>query len=103
MTLTVFEKRLQRANPRLRIKRYGTSMAGIFLGNEYVLRVPQGEIHPYNVTERRVDKAADVATPLNPDGVYVWSKLVKRGRNEVAKMLHSRQIISYDDVARISK
>lgn len=102
MTLQQFEKRLQAVNPRLRIKQYGTSMAGVYLDNEYVLRLPVGEQNPYNTTLSVVDKASQYVTKLNPEGLYVWQKMVARGRNEVALMLHIKHLIKFDDMAKLS-
>lgn len=103
MTLKMFEERLQAVNPRLRIKRYGTSMAGIHLGNQYLLRVPQGEITPYNVTVAKVGKADQHVSDLNPKGYYQYQKLLRRGRWQVSVMLANMGVISNADAAKLRK
>lgn len=101
MTLSDFEKRLQACNPKLHIKCYGSSMAGIHAGNQYVCRVPQGEITPYTVIREEIGHADQHKSDLNPTGQYVFKRIIKRGRNDVAEILHRTKLISDSDKAKI--
>lgn len=102
MILSEFEKRLQTANPALRIKRYGTGKAGIHHGNQYICRVPQGEITAYTVTQPVIATASQFVTPTNPYGKYKYDLILRRGRHGAAKLLAGRGLIKYADIARIA-
>ena len=103
MILSDFEKRLKAANPRLHIKRYGTSLAGIHNGSEYVCRIPQGEILEHNVFQVEVGYSDQYVSDFNPGGEYRWKKLTRRGRREAAQILYTQRLISLPDVSRIAK
>lgn len=102
MTLNEYERILQTANPALRIKRYGSSLAGVHVGNRFVCRVPQGDITAYTVTKPEIGYSADRITPKNPRGAYVFQLILRRGRNGVAKILLGKRLIKHSDLARLS-
>lgn len=102
MTLSEFERRLQSVNPRLHIKKYGTSMAGVHLGNKYLFRVPQGEIHYYNETVERIGYNSEMITPENPSGKYGYQFLLKRGRYDLARLLAANGHITWAAVAKVA-
>jgi hypothetical protein len=102
MKISEYERILQSANPRLRIKRYGTGKAGVHLGNEYVCRVPQGEITAYTVTRPEIGHASQFVSQGNPTGRYIFPRILRRGRNGVAKILLHKRLIKHSDLARLS-
>jgi hypothetical protein len=102
MTLTQFELRLKQLNPRLHIKRYGTSMAAVHCGNEHICRVPQGEITYHNATEERWGNGDQFRTVWNPTGKYAYQFLLRRGRYDTARMLVQGGYIKRSDVARLA-
>jgi hypothetical protein len=101
MVLSEFERRLKTANPRLHIKRYGTSMAGVHFGNRYVCRVPQGDIFEHNVFQTEIGHNTQYESSFNPTGEYRWRRLTRRGRRETAQILYTQRLIKYDDIAKI--
>lgn len=103
MILSQYEAILQTANPALRIKRYGTGKAGVHFGNQFICRVPQGEITAYTVTKPEVGHANQFVTPQNPRGSYLYQRIMRRGRNGVAKMLMQKKLIKHSDLARLSQ
>lgn len=103
MTLREFERRLQRCNPRLHIKRYGTSKVGIHNSGRYVCRIMPGDITPYNQFQIQKGRHSSAVTPLNPGGLYKWKLLVGRGRMEAARVLYTSRHIKLRDVAYLSK
>ena len=102
MTLNEYEKRLKAANPRLHIKRYGTSMAGIHNGNKFVCRIPQGEILEHNVFEVREGQSDQYKTQFNPLGWYKYKYMTRRGRSETARILYTQGLISYPYLPTLS-
>lgn len=102
MILSEFEKRLKSANPKLRIKRYGTSLAGIHCGNEFVCRIPQGEILEHNVFKVEEGFSDQYKNNFNPMGRYKWRRLTRRGRREAAQILYTQRLISLNDISRIA-
>lgn len=102
MLLSEYEARLQSVNPRLRIKRYGTSMAGVHLDNRYICRVPQGEIVANNCFEIRVGQADQYITDFNLTGEYRFKYMTRRGRAETARVLYTARCIKFDDIAKLS-
>jgi hypothetical protein len=87
VTLTHVEKVLKEINPGFHIKRYGTSMAAVHLGNNHLFRMPQGEVTLYNVTQERLGHADQHKSPTNPDGAYKYTFKVRRGLGELAHLL----------------
>lgn len=102
MTLTQFERRLQAANPKLRIKTYGSSKAGVHCGNQFICRIPQGEITAYSVVKETLGTSSSAVTPENPYGLYKFDLIERRGRHAVAKVLLGKRYIKHADIARIS-
>lgn len=102
MTLNEYERRLQIANPKLSIRRYGGSKGGVFIGSKYVCRVDQGEIWAHNVIRHEIAHNAEMITPSNPRGKFGWERLMRRGRLGVARMLYTKKLVSYSDLARLS-
>lgn len=102
MTLNDYEKRLKAANPKLRIKRYGTSLAGIHEGNKFICRIPQGEILEHNVYEVREGESDQYKTELNPLGWYKYNHMTRRGRSETARILYTQHVISYPAISLLS-
>lgn len=102
MTLNEYEAKLKSVNPRLRIKRYGTSMAGIHEGNKFVCRVPQGEILEHNTYEVRDGEADQYKTQFNPMGYYKYNFMTRRGRAEIARILYTQHLISFSDLTKLS-
>lgn len=102
MTLNEFEYRLKQANPNLRIKRYGSAKAGVFYGNTYICRVPQGEITAYSVVRETIGYADHYKMPDNPLGAYKFDLIERRGRHAVARMLQARRHIKHADIAKIA-
>lgn len=95
MTLTKFEQNLQTVNPKFRIKRYGNGIAGVFKGNQYLFRVPQGEIVINTVYEMR---------ERSENGKLVQELMpVARGRYNLASLLHQRQHVTYSERNKIAR
>lgn len=103
MTLSQFEIRLKEANPRLHIKRYGSSKAGVHLGNQFICRVPQGEITAYNVVKEEIGHSTSAVTEDNPYGEYKFDLIIRRGRWAVARILQGKRIIKQSDIANLAK
>lgn len=108
MTIREYEKRLQQANPDLYIKTYGTGKAGIHIRGRltrqrYIMRVPSGQITPYNHFQNRWGQASQFVTDLNPKGYYKLRQFVQRGRIECARVLYTQRLIKYADIMRLSK
>ena len=103
MTLNEFQARLQAVNPRLRIKRYGNAKAGVHLGNQYICRVPQGEITAYSVIQPSIGYATDKITASNPRGAYRYDLIQRRGRHAVARLLQGKGLIAHADIAPLSR
>jgi len=107
MILSDYEKRLQAVNPRLNIKKYGSSMAGVHYDKKYLCRVPQGDIFEHNVYEMKWGHADQYKTQFNPSGAYKFKLLTRRGRREAAQVIYTEgikmgtRIISYNDIAKI--
>lgn len=102
MILSEYEKLVQSVNPRLRIKRYGSSLAAVHLGYRHICRVPQGEILQNNVYEVRAGFADQYKSDFNPTGEYRFRQLTRRGRSEVARILYTNGLISFTDIPRLS-
>ena len=101
MILSNLELKLKQANPKLHIKRYGSSMAAVHYGSRHVCRVPVGEITMYNVTREEVGYSDQFVTQLNLNGEYRWNRLLRRGRGEMAHMLQIAGLINAHDAAKI--
>lgn len=102
MTLREFEQRLQQCNPRLHIKTYGESKAGIHLGTRYICRVGPGEIMPHNQFYMEIGQNDAYISDFNPKGYYKFRRLVERGRAETARILYTQRLISFADVSKLS-
>lgn len=102
MLLSEYEKRLKEVNPKLHIKRYGTSLAAIHLGSRHICRVPQGEIVAHNVFEVRVGHADQYVSDLNPRGEYRFKYMTRRGRTETARILCTQRCIGFNDISKLS-
>lgn len=103
MTIREFERRLKLCNPKLHIKTYGASKAGVHNGNKYVCRVGPGEIMPYNQFVIEYGQADQFVTDLNPKGYYKFKRLIERGRAETARVLYTQRLISLSDISKLSK
>ncbi len=108
MILSDFERRLKACNSKLHIKRYGSSLAGVHYGNDFICRIPQGEILEHNCFEIRKGNADQYISDFNPTGEYRYKYLTRRGRREAAQIIFTEgtrrghRIISYSDIARIA-
>lgn len=102
MSLSEYEKRLQAANPRLRIKRVRGGMANVMLGNKSIARVDTGELTLYNQFEYRIGQSDQFMTDFNPKGNYKYKYMIKRGRAELARVLHTSRVIGISDVTKLS-
>lgn len=103
MTLREFERRLQLCNPKLHVKTYGASKAGIHLGSRYICRIGPGEIMPYNQFVMETGQNDSFMSDFNPKGYYQFRRIVERGRAEAARVLYTQRLISLSDVATLSK
>ena len=101
MVLSEFEARLKAENPKLHVKRYGTNLAGIHNGNEFVCRIPQGEILEHNVFAIETGHNDQYITSFNLTGGYRWRKLTRRGRREAAQILYTQRLIPLEGISRI--
>lgn len=107
MILSDFERRLKAVNPKLSIKKYGSSLAGIHYGNDFVCRIPQGEILEHNVFDIRTGNADQYTTDWNPTGIYKYKYMTKRGRREAVQIVYTEgtkrghKIIAYSDIAKL--
>lgn len=102
MTLNEYERKLKSVNSRLRIKRYGTSLAGIHLGNKFICRIPQGEILEHNTYEVREGEGSQYKSDWNPLGKYKYNFMTRRGRAETARILYTQHLISFSDLTTLS-
>lgn len=102
MILSDYEARLKAVNPRLHIKRYGTSNAGVHNGNSFVCRVPQGEIIQNNTYETRDGSADQYKNTFNPEGRYKFNLMVRRGRAETARILYTQKLIPFTALSKLS-
>lgn len=102
MTTFEYEKRLQAVNPKLHIKKYGTSLAAIHYGNKHICRVPQGDIWEYNEFRTEIGYADQYKSNFNPTGEYRYRLMTKRGRAEVARILYTERLILSDDIPKLS-
>lgn len=109
MTIRDYEKRLQSVNPDLHVKVYGNGMAGIhtkkthLTRQRYILRVPNGQITPYNHFISRWGQASQFITNFNPKGYYKVRTMTARGRIEAARVLYTQRFIKYSDIFLLSK
>jgi len=89
MTISAWEQRLKNVNPAFHIKRYGpNAIAGVHLGNKFILRMPQGETTQFDILAH---------VPVTEYGETKYVKtLMRRGRVNAACMLHAKQLITYD-------
>lgn len=101
MVLFEYEKLLKTVNPAMRVKKYGTSLAGIHVGNKYIIRIPQGEILEHNVYEMREGFADQYKSTWNPLGRYFYNHMTRRGRREAAQILYTQGVIHLKDIAKI--
>lgn len=84
MTLSSFEKILQAIDPELNIRVRGTGdVGGIFKQNRYILRITKGEL---NLNGYRT-------TYYDEDGKQLQSRITKRGRKTIVKLLEKNCII----------
>jgi len=102
MTTAEYEKRLKTVNPKLHIKKYGTSLAAIHIGSKHLCRVPQGDIWEHNEFEIRVGYADQYKSQFNPKGEYRFKYLTKRGRAEAARILYTMRVITSKDISYLS-
>lgn len=102
MTTSEYEKRLKAVNPKLNIKKYGTSLAAVHYGNKHICRVPQGDIWEYNEFKTEIGYADQYKNNFNPHGEYRYKLMTKRGRAEVARILYTERFISSLDISKLS-
>lgn len=102
MTITEYERRLKECNPKLHVKRFGSSKAAIHLGNRFICRIGQGDIPPYNAFRVESGHHDQYKTPMNPGGAYKWKRLLKRGRAESAKILYTTGCIKFNQITKVS-
>lgn len=101
MTLAQLETRLKQINPRLHVKKYGSSMAAVHLGTQHLFRVPQGEITLYSVTEERMGQNDDYRSDLNPRGLYKYNYKLRRGLGELSHLLQTGGVINSHQAAQL--
>ena len=102
MLLSRYEQLLQECNPKLRIKRYGSSMAAVHEGNRHVCRVPQGEINANNTFETKIGWADQYMNNFNPSGEYRYKLMTRRGRIETAQILYTQGLITFPQISKLS-
>lgn len=102
MSITEYEQRLKACNPKLHVKRFGTSKAAIHLGTRFICRIGQGDLPPYNVFQAETGVADQYKTAFNPTGTYKWKRMTKRGRAEAAKIMYTSGCIRFNQIAKVS-
>lgn len=85
MTLHEFERRLKKINPQLHLRQRGYGdIVGIFLGNEYLVRMSRGEVPLNGYREKYIDPATVQMTA---------GRIMKRGRMTLTRILEARGLI----------